>query len=517
MFLRIESYRRGIIFSTFFNVINKGFVFLNSLVIAFYFGTQIKVDIYFYAYNTILIIAAFITNLNATVLIPESMRMRTAEGESHAMYFLNFFLYGYAAFTLLICLLFLINPLDAFIAVSSFKSVGLRENSRILFLATPLIVLIPMVNLLTDVLTSYKFFSIPMISGIINGLFTLLFVLLFHHVLNVLSLVLGLILSNSLNFILLVFLMKWKLHWDFHFKKVTINKRIWKNIGYAQAGNLTSSLTSYLPLYLLSGFNPGIITSLTFAQQISSLPTVLITNQFSSVAGIKFNELYSRNEFADLNKIFISTANFLLFILIPLSGIFFIYPSEIVSLLFKRGAFGNSSVLNTALFLQWLGLLAPALVINTLFSRLFMASHKILQAFWYQILFNVLLITSIYFSVLRFGVVGYPVTWVSAYFLNVLFCYFLEKLYFNLIRYSLVLKKLFFILIFNLFVCMIVYIWKKWTGISSDWISLGTGGVLYLSVIILLNIPLKLNESINFFILQVWKKALVYGRAKKQG
>src|SRR6202021_2179746 len=151
MFLKIESFRTGIVISTVFNIINKGFAFLNSLLVAFYFGAQLKIYIYFYAYNSILIIAAFMTNLNSTVLIPESMRLRVLQGEAVAMHFLNLFIYTYLLFTSLLLITFLIDPIHAFVMVSRFKAVGLTENYKILALATPLIVLIPIVNLLTDV------------------------------------------------------------------------------------------------------------------------------------------------------------------------------------------------------------------------------------------------------------------------------------------------------------------------------------------------------------------------------
>src|ERR1700743_2020718 len=103
MFLKAESYKRGIVISTVFNIANKGLVFLNSIIVAYFFGTQIKTDIYFYSYNTIVIFSAFITSLNASVLIPESMRLRIQQGESSAIHFLNFFFYLYIAITLLIC------------------------------------------------------------------------------------------------------------------------------------------------------------------------------------------------------------------------------------------------------------------------------------------------------------------------------------------------------------------------------------------------------------------------------
>jgi putative peptidoglycan lipid II flippase len=512
--LKVESFRKGIIISTVFNVINKGLVFLTSLIVAYYFGTQLKMDIYFYAYNTILILSAFMTSLNGTVLIPESMRLRVQIGEKESVQFLNFFFFLYGLVTLLICLVFLINPVEAFTAVSGFQKKELHDQVNILLLAIPLFFLIPLVNLLTDILTSYRYFSIPMIAGIVNGVFSILFLLIFHGMLDVLSLLTGLLLSYSLNLVLLVTLMKRRLSWRFNFKWLKLEKRIWQNIVFAQAGNITSSLSSYAPLYLLSGFNTGIITSLNFAQQISSLPTNLITNQFSAVAGIKFNELYTKRDFGEINKIFLATANFLIFILVPLSGIFFIFSSEIVSVLLERGAFGKTGVAFTSTFLQYLGFLLPMLVVNTLFARLFMASHKIIESFWYQIVFNVVLIFAMYIAIHKFGFIGFPVTLVAVHVLNIISCYFLEKYYFNIIQYNKVLEKLLLIVFINLIVGGLVHYGISNIGIHSNFLILVLGTCLYLGLILLIGLKFRLDKTLNMFINQFFGKWFNYGRFK---
>jgi putative peptidoglycan lipid II flippase len=513
--LKVESYRKGIVLSTVFNILNKGLVFCNSLILAFYFGAQLKMDIYFYAYNTIVILAAFITSLNSSVLIPESMRLRAQEGGKQAMFFLNFFLYAYAFFTLLVCVLFFINPVSAFHSVSDFPRAALQQQARILYLSVPLIFLMPVINLLTDVMTSYKFFSIPMIAGIINGIFSIIFIFLFHGLLDVSSLLVGLLLSHSLNFILLVSLMKKKLNWNFSFQRLKIEKRIWKNIIFAQAGSITSSLSAYAPLYLLSGFGNGIITSLNFAQQISSLPTTLVTNQFSAVAGIKFNESYAGKDFGKLNSTFLSTANFLIFILFPLAGILFLFPSQIVSVLLEHGAFGKQGVAYTSLFLRYLGLLMPMLVINTLFARLFMASHKIMEAFWYQVCFNIVLIAALYITIHRFGFAAYPITLVMVHVLNILCCYLLEKKYFGIIQYNLVLKKILLLFLLNVAVGAAIYLFIFYTGIRSDFLSLAVGATLYLSIIFVIGIKSNINHTFNDFVRESWRKGMNYERTKK--
>jgi len=512
--LKVESYRKGIVLSTGFNILNKGLVFCNSLIIAYYFGAQLKMDIYFYAYNTIVILAAFITSLNSSVLIPESMRLREQKGGQEAMLFLNFFLYAYACIALLVCLLIFLNPVGAFQTVSDFPGDSLRQQSRILYLSVPLIFLMPVTNLLTDIMTSYKFFSIPMIAGIINGVFSVIFIVLFHGLLDVSSLLVGLLLSYTLNFILLVSLMKKKLNWNFRFHQLKIEKRIWKNIAFAQAGNITSSLSAYAPLYLLSGFSGGIITSLNFAQQISSLPTTLITNQFSAVAGIKFNESYARKDFGKLNSSFLSTASFLMFILFPVAGILFLFPSQIVSVLLEHGEFGKKGVAYTSLFLQYLGLLLPMLVINTLFARLFMASHKIRESFWYQVCFNIVLIAALYIAIHRFGFAAYPITLVCVHVLNILCCYLLEKKYFGIIRYGLVLKNMMMLLVMNLTVGAGIYFFISYAGIQSGFPSLVVGITLYLSIIFAIGLKSSINQTFNDFIRESWRKGINYGRIK---
>lgn len=504
MTFKVESYKRGIAISTLYNVINKGLVFLSSIIVAYYFGTQIKTDIYFYAYNTIIIFSAFITSLNASVLIPESMRLRIQQGELPAMQFLNYFFYLYILLTVIICVILFLNPVKAFIIISDFPEQSLQNESAILLLATPLILLIPAVNLLTDILTSHKFFSIPMVAGIINGVFSILFLFLFHSVLGIFSLLTGLIISYVINFIILVILMKKKLHWQFRLKRLQIDKRIWKNIAFAQAGNITTSLSSYAPLYFLSGFSTGIITSLNFAQQLSSIPTTLITNQFSSVSGIKFNELYAKKEFSEISRVFLSTTSILLFILTPISSIFFLYSSSITSFLLERGAFEKSGVVYTSLFLQYMGLLLPMLAINTFVARLFMAGQKIMQSFTYQVAFNIVLIFFIWVGIQKTGITGYPLALIALHILNVLFCYILLKKFFPEVNYGKVLMLFLKIISLNFSILVLVLFVKDLLSSIPGIANLILGSMLYIMILLIVNWKIKLSPEINLLLKQLF-------------
>ena len=145
------------------------------------------------------------------------MRIRVKEGEEKAKGFLNLFIYGYIALTAIIAIVFLAAPVHIFKAMSGFELQSIQDQKNILLLAVPLILMMPLVNLLTDTMASYKYFTMPMIAGIINGIFSIAFVVIFHSVLDITSLLFGLIASYSINLFLLIFLMVKNLSWNFRF------------------------------------------------------------------------------------------------------------------------------------------------------------------------------------------------------------------------------------------------------------------------------------------------------------
>ena len=159
--------------------------------------------------------------------------------------------------TILLCLFFFISPVSTFTALSKYEAGILKEQQGVLYLAIPLIMLISATTLLTDIMASYKFFTVPVVAAIVNAIFSLVFVLVFHNMLDVKSILAGLLLSYSLNIAMLLFLMKRYLHWNFAFRYIRLSRKVWGNIMYAQVGNLLTTFGGYAPLYFLSGAGTG--------------------------------------------------------------------------------------------------------------------------------------------------------------------------------------------------------------------------------------------------------------------
>jgi peptidoglycan biosynthesis protein MviN/MurJ (putative lipid II flippase) len=431
---KTESYRKGIVLSTLFNVAAKLLGFATTVVIAYFFGTEDKTGLWFTLIATIFLISAFVNNLNSSVLIPESMRLSEQKGKENSVAFLNFFIYGYLLIGLFLTTLIWADPVKFFSFISNYNFHVLQNNRHLLICTAFLLTLNIISTLLTDILISYKYFTLPMISNMMNNIACLLMLLLFYQKLGILCLAYGFLIGNTIQIILLIYLMRHSLHWNFVFKFIRLEKRIIRNIIFAQVGNVTSTLSSYAPYFLLSGFST-IIASMTYAQRVADIPTSFLTAQFSSVAGIKMNELYSRKEWDKLNKTFQASMRLLFWFLIPLTLLTITYSQEIITIIFQRGAFNQESVNSSSQFLRYFALLFPLLALNSLVSRLFMSAQKIMESFWYQIVMNVILISGIFIFVNKLGFIGYPIALVTMQGLNALFIGFFFHHFFPAINF----------------------------------------------------------------------------------
>jgi peptidoglycan biosynthesis protein MviN/MurJ (putative lipid II flippase) len=503
-----ESYKKGIVLSTLFNITAKLLGFVTTMIIAYYFGTTDNTGLWFTLLAAILLISAFVNNLNSSVLIPESMRLSEQEGHETSISFLNFFIYGYLLIGLLITTLIWINPIKFFSFISKCSLPVLQNNQDLLFYVSLILILNIISTLLTAIMISYKYFTMPMISNMINNIACLIMLILFHQKLGILSLALGFIIGHIIQIVLLVYLMLHSLHWNFGFKYIHLEKRILRNIVFAQAGNITSTLSAYAPYFLLSGFS-SVIASMTYAQRVADIPTSFLTAQFSSVAGIKLNEHYSRKEWDKLNETFQASMRLLFWFLIPLTFLTITYSREIITILFQRGAFNQESVTSSSQFLQLFALLFPLLALNSLVSRLFMSAQKIMESFWYQIAMNAILITGIFIFVNKLGFLGYPIALVTMQVLSALFIGFFFHHFFPAIKFKEVFSYGGNISLWSISLLGILFAVNYFCG-QNIRLNLILGSLLYLTGWFVLNITFCINREVYDFLKKIQHSTRIF-------
>jgi len=460
--LRKESYKKGIIKSTALNIIAKCIAFINTLIIAYYFGTNIDTDLYFYIFSFITLIAGLINGMDVAVIIPEGMHLKETKGMGVVMHFYNFFGYVYLMFgTLLFFALFFFS-VPIYNTISAYKLNVLHEHRNLLLLSSGLPLLIILSNYLTTVLTTLKYFTAPLIVNGIAQLCAFLALVLFHKQIGINSVLAGLLAGYIINIFLLLFFMKMELKWHFKFIVHKLSRRIKQNLLSVQLGNLTSFAYNYGIIVLLSSLATGIYSAYNYSMQIINIPIIFIVTQTAAVSGIKFNELAAKNQYSQLNKIFQESLGILLFFVVPVCFLTYLYADVIVRLLFLRSKITAEAAATVVLFIKYLTFLLPCISINTFLSRLLMSIKKVNQSFYFQVGFNVVMLIAIFICTKFFYLHGFMWSMLIVYYLySTVICIFLMKWLMPYIEYRKFLWLFVQIILLNLPLCIIFLLFFK--------------------------------------------------------
>lgn len=415
---RPQNYRRGIAYSTAAGVVARGATFLTAVAIAYRFGTTEATDIYFYCYLLATVLVSFAGTLDAMVVIPEVMRLQVQEGETAAMRFANGVLYAYATVALAICSVVALFPVALVGLASRFSQAELQANRDTIVLFVPLFLMMVVGQYLVDLLASQRFFTVPMLSSAANNLLALGAILAFGAARGIRVVPLALTAGFLIQIVALGVLLKRRLAWRFGEVRIPLNGRFLNQVALSQAASVLAMIGTSLPAYLLSGLGPGLMTALQYGQRTAEIPNVTLTTQFSSVAGIKFNDLAARQDRESMNRVFLGSTQFLVSVLVPIAVLLSVYAPETVTILYARGKFDTIAVEQTSRFLSGLALTLPFLAIYTLVSRLTMARQRVVAWSWFIIGLNIELSLWTFFVIEWFGVRYYPAGVVIFYAAN---------------------------------------------------------------------------------------------------
>ena len=483
--IKAESYTKGMALSVFFNIISKGILFLLTIIIARSFGSDIKTDIYFFVFATMILFSSFINNIDTAVLIPESMRLREKEGDEKAATFLNYFLLIYFVIGILFTVGMYFFGTTVFGLISRFSEADIVSYRNYFWLGSFFFIFHVLTNYFNNILTSLKYFSLPMIISSIKSCIVIGCIFLLKADYDVLSVIAGGLISYAVNLLIQMYILYKIANWKFTFKKPPISKSIWSNVFYSELGQITTVASSMFPLYLLSGFGSGVISVMNYGKNIADIPNTLVTSQFANVSGIKLNEQAAKEDYTGMNATFLDIAKLMVFILVPLGCFMFVFAEPLVELFYKHGNFKQEDVITSAKFMKLLSITIFSIGVNAVVTRIFIAMRAIRQAFFYQLILNVLLIAGIWAFTKQYGEYGYPYGVILVNCINYTGMYFICKKYFKGIEYGKLLKYSAKIMAVNLPLAALLYYALLSKDIGSFY-KLLFGSIIYLVMFILM-------------------------------
>ena len=296
MILKSETYKKGIIYSSLFNVGGKSVAFIQQWLIGYYFGTHSDTDVFFFTYNIILFISYFFLNFTTSVLIPEGMKIRNQESDEKSKLFLNSYIQTYGLIGILLAIISLLDPISIFSIISSFPDNVITDNLTLITWCLPLIFLNITVSIMTEILASYKYFTAPNLVTFINYTFGILFIVFFHDSLGINVIAIGLIAGYLLNFFIILHFMHKVLHWKFIQRPHFRIKQVFGSGIYSQAGYIVYLVALYVPQYIFSQLPAGSLTAINFADKLLPIRRLAVAQVGSSFifisAFIQYQQLF---------------------------------------------------------------------------------------------------------------------------------------------------------------------------------------------------------------------------------
>ena len=456
--LKAENTNKAIILSMSLSMFAKVFNFAQSLVASYAFGTQTSTDILLYMLSMVILLSTLLSAVNQQVIVPNAIYIRTNESEEDSKKFITFIYLVYIAIGTVVTAILMIMPEKILGLISKFSMADIVSNLSILQFIIPTFVLIIANTFILDIFTSYRYFTLPMFLDMLKNIIIIVFVLLFRDVFSVSSLAMGVLIGNLAQFLLLNFMLFFVLKCKPSFKPYSLSSEIKGNIGYVIGGFMTTFLSGFVVMYLMSGFSSGVFSAMDYGQKISTVFTMVIVGQIATVVGMNIIELYAKKELKKLNETFINYLKTGIFLIIPFSFMIALNAEGIISLLFERGEFTRESVAPTAFFLRFFILSLPYGFINSFVVRLIIAKQIQRISFWWQTVQSIVDILILWPVIHFFGYRGYPIGGLAADYIYIfLVLYFLLKSQFGFIDRKQIINSFILNIVLNLGIAAVFY------------------------------------------------------------
>ncbi|WAM30501.1 murein biosynthesis integral membrane protein MurJ [Caldicellulosiruptor naganoensis] len=354
-------------------ILSKIFGFLREVVLGAVYGTSYKLDSLIAAQLLPGVFFASILASFSTTFIPIYNEIVVKEGKEKANKFVNKSLFLISTCALFIAVVGCI--FSPFIVDLIFRGFDLQRKvltSSLMQITFFYIIFLGANYIFQAFLQSNENFVVPVLVGLpFNAI--IIFSIFLKDFLDISAVATAFVLGYfSMVLFQIPFAKKkgFKLEVDFNIKDEYIQK-MFKLVLPVFIGSSVISLNSFVDRYLASYLQEGSISALNYAEKLNGLVYSIFSASISAVIYPYLSRFFSSNQKEEFKKYLILSINSLILIMIPITFGVFILNTEIVQVVYERGAFDKKSTYLTSGALMFFSLGYLGYAVRDILSRTF--------------------------------------------------------------------------------------------------------------------------------------------------
>ena len=331
-------------------ILSKVFGFVREMVIAAYYGATWQTDAYNMAINLISLLTAIVMAAIAAVIIPIYIQKKVQQSSDEARLFASNLLCITSLFYIIISALGIIfapQIISIFAPFFNEETATLTVSlMRIMFSAA---VGLNLVEFLSLISRANERFIVPSLVGFPITIVVVLFTVLFSGYLGIYTLVYAFITYTFVQVIMLiislrgVFKFSFSINFtngDFH-NVIMLSLPIFFNVAIREINVAINRV-------LASGLPEGSLSAMNYANVLRNLPDMIITFSLATVIFPMLSKYSAENNFDSFKQLTSKAISLAFITLLPVISISLYYSTDIVRLVYERGAFTPDNTILTA-------------------------------------------------------------------------------------------------------------------------------------------------------------------------
>ena len=331
-------------------LLSKVFGFVREMFIAAYYGATWQTDAYNMALNLISLLTAIVAAGLAAVIIPIYIQKKVQQSDDEARLFASNLLCITSLFYILISILGIIfaPQIVRLIAFNFNEETAALTVSlmRIMFTAA---VGINIVDFLSLISRANEKFIVPSLISLPLTIVIVLFTVFLSGSIGIYALAYAFIVYTLIQVIILVFSLRGVFKFSFRlnfidgdFSNVIIlSLPIFFNVAIRELNVVINRI-------LASGLPEGSISAINYANVLRNLPDTIITFSLATVIFPMLSKYAASNDFDDFKKLAAKAVSLVFITLLPIIAISVHFSTDIVRLVYERGAFTYDNTIMTS-------------------------------------------------------------------------------------------------------------------------------------------------------------------------